>query len=65
MFTVIYEKCANNALGGEVSFETREQALQEAKQWIDSGGTVRINQSNQLYMDHKAIKAHFKTQPGI
>lgn len=65
MFTVIYEKCPNDASGGEVSFETREQALQKAKQWIDSGCTVRINQSDQLYMDHKAIKALFKTQPSI
>jgi hypothetical protein len=65
MFTVSYEKCPNNASGGEVSFETREQALQKAKQWIDRGCTVRINQSDQLYMDHKAIKAHFKTQPSI
>jgi hypothetical protein len=39
--------------------------LQKAKQWIDRGCTVRINQSDQLYMDHKAIKAHFKTQPSI
>jgi hypothetical protein len=65
MFTVIYEKCSDSASGGDVSFETREQALQTAKQWIDSGCTVRINQSDQLYMDHKAIKAHFKTQPSI
>jgi hypothetical protein len=65
MFTVIYEKCPNNTSGGEVSCETREEALQKAKQWIDSGCTVRINQSDQLYMDHKAIKAHFKTQPSI
>jgi hypothetical protein len=65
MFTVSYEKCPNDASGGEVSFETREQALQEAKQWIDNGCTVRISQSDQLYMDHKAIKAHFKTQPSI
>jgi hypothetical protein len=65
MFTVVYEKCPNNASRGEVSFETREEALQKAKQWIDSGCTVRISQSDQLYMDHKAIKAHFKTQPRI
>ena len=65
MFTVSYEKCPNNASCDEVSFETREQALQKAKQWIDSGCTVRISQSDQLYMDHKAIKAHFKTQPSI
>ena len=65
MFTVIYEKCQNNASDGEVSFETREQALETAKQWIDSGCTVRINQSGQLYMDHKAVKAHFKTEPSI
>ena len=65
MFTVIYEKCPNNASGDEVSFETREEALQKARQWIDSGCTVRINQSHQLYMDHKAIKAHFKTQTSI
>lgn len=64
MFTVIYEKCPNDASGGDVSFETREQALHTAKQLIDSGCTVRIDQSGQLYMDHRAIKALFKTHPG-